>query len=146
MAPAFLPKLRLAAISAGHALRLYYMFAFSGIALLLAVAVALGAFGFTDQKGPARRVATSTDLPAVVARAPVAPLVLTYYLVASEAQQALMYSLEDQLWNREWLQSSKIEVLVARDSSEEEAAYREIAAARVRSSLTRVVVEDLRAR
>ena len=50
------------------------------------------------------------------------------------------------MWNREYLQKSKLEVLVARDREEEEAAYREIEAARVRSLHTTVVVEDLRSR
>jgi hypothetical protein len=123
------------------------LFGLSAIALAAAGVLALGAFGFTDHESPAGFVSRSTERPLVaVSNAPVAPVLLTYYLVSSEEQQALMYAAENQMWNREYLQKSKLEVIVARNLEEEEAAYREIAAARVRSSLTRVVVEDLRAR
>lgn len=138
---------RSAAVDIWRLARDFGLFGLSAITLLAAGTLALGAFGITDQERPASGAAMTTELPPLaVSNAPVAPLVLTYYLVASEAQQASLYAAESRMWNREYLQTSKLEVLVARDREEEEAAYREIEAARARSSFTRVVVEDLRAR
>ncbi len=126
------------------------MLGFSGVALIAAAAVALGGFGNGGERGGSRhgveRVpeAATSVVAGAISTAP--RLVLTYYLVDSPEEQSLLYSTEDEMWNREYLQTSKIEVLLARDQTEEAAAFAEVAAAKLRSTTTTVLVEDLRAK
>jgi hypothetical protein len=129
------------------AVRHNYMLGASALALIIAAAAATGIF---DPDGSGKGVtgpAASVALAAPVGTAsPMPALVVTYFLVGSAEEVAILKTREDELVHKEFLAHATFEVLLVRTPEEEQHAEQMTEAARVRSPTSVVVVEDLRLR
>jgi hypothetical protein len=116
----------------------------SATALLIVAAAALGAF----DSGSSARMPDPTPGPRLaLSYTPEpddGPLVITYYLVDSQAAMEALLVTENQLVHREWLRKNDMEVLLVVDEHGEQIAREAYEAARRRSPFARFELVDLR--
>jgi hypothetical protein len=116
----------------------------SATALLIAAAAALGAFDADSgarmpEPTPGPRIALSyTPEPDS------GPLVITYYLVDTQAAMEALLVTENQLVHREWLRKNDMEVLLVVDEQGEAVARQAYEAAKKRSPFAQFELVDLR--
>ena len=135
---------------AWHAARHHYMAGFTAIVLLVAGAASLGAFSKPDEELllDRRVIAVAPRPPAapgVPINAPRTPrLVMTYYIVDSQAMVDSFNMMKAELRHKEWLEKSAYEVLLVRNPDEQVQAQKAIDDARERCVCAEFRVEDLR--
>lgn len=126
------------------------MFAFTAALLLLAGAASMGAFQSDEPELQLER-----RVIAVAPRQPLAPLrpsvsvatpklVMTYYIVDSQAMMDSFNTMKTELRHREWLEKSAFEVLLVRTPEDEALALRAIDEGRERCVCAEFRVEDMR--
>ncbi len=123
------------------------------LALIVATAAALGAFDARAQPAP-QLVERESFIPTpIIFSTPVGfiptdLLMVTYVLVDTEEEAAMLDSFEQGLVWREVLQHMTFEVLVVTNADEEAAAFRRVAQARIngRTAGFEVEVDDRRGR
>jgi hypothetical protein len=116
----------------------------SATALVIAAAAALGAF---DADSSARRPDPTEGPRIALSYTPEpdsGPLVVTYYLVDTQAAMEAMLVTENQLVYREWLRKNDMEVLLVVDEQGEAAAREAYEAAMKRSPFAHFELVDLR--
>jgi hypothetical protein len=135
---------------AWHAARHHYMLVITTTLLLLAGAASVGAFKQDGPQQVERRVAAVAPQPvapaaAVPVSAPRAPrLVMTYYIVDTQAMMDSFNMIKAELRHREWLEKSAFEVLLVRTPAEQVEAQKAIDDARERCTCAEFRVEDMR--
>jgi hypothetical protein len=126
------------------------MLAFTAALLVLAGAASLGAFNTDEPKLQLdRRVIavapTYPDAPMIPARSVATPrLVMTYYIVDTQAMMDSFNMIKAELRHREWLEKSAFEVLLVRTPAEQVEAQKAIDDARERCTCAEFRVEDMR--
>jgi hypothetical protein len=125
------------------------MVAFTAALLLLAGSASLGAFSQPDEELELDRrviaVAPRPPAPIIPVNASRAPrLVMTYYIVGTQAMMDSFNTVKTELRHREWLEKSAFEVLLVQTPEEEALAYQTIEQARERCTCAGFHVEDLR--
>jgi hypothetical protein len=131
--------------------RTQWLMSFPLVALIAAGAGALGAFDAGDKRP--QRVDLASFIPTPIPYAtpanfiPTDPLLVTFILVSTEEEQAVLQAFENGLIWREVLQHGTFEVLVITNEEQEAAAFRRIERARNagRESGFIVQVDDRRA-
>jgi hypothetical protein len=143
--------LRRLRVRALHAARHHYMLAVTATLLVVAGAAGLGAFtaGPPDLRLDQRVIAVAPTVaapaPAVPVNAPRPPrLVMTYYIVDSQALMDSLNAVKGELRHREWLEKSAFEVLLVRSPADQVEAQKAIDDARERCVCAEFHVEDLR--
>ena len=115
----------------------------SATALLIAGAAALGAF----DSGSSARAPDPTAGPRIALSytpEPDSGLVITYYLVDTQAAMEALLVTENQLVHREWLRKNDMEVFLVVDKQGEEMARQAYEAARLRAPFAHFELVDLR--
>ena len=116
----------------------------SATALLIAGAAALGAF---DADSSARAPEPTEGPRIALSYTPEpdsGPLVITYYLVDTQAAMESLLVTENQLVHREWLRKNDMEVFLVVDEQGEEVARQAYEAARLRAPFAHFELVDLR--
>jgi len=116
----------------------------SASALLIAGAAALGAF---DSESSPRAPDPTAGPRIALSYTPEpdsGPLVITYYLVDTQAAMEALLVTENQLVHREWLRKNEVEVFLVVDEQGEEMARRAYEAARLRAPFAHFELVDLR--
>ena len=136
---------------AQHAARHHYMFAVTLLLLVAAGAASLGAFSKHDDELQLERrvvaVPQPATRPAVPVNAPQAPrLIMTYFIVDTQATLESFAMMKSELRHREWLERNAFEVVMARTPEELTQAYRAIDEARQQCVCAEFHVEDARQR
>ena len=132
-------------------MRTQYLMSFPLLALILAGAGALGAFDPRAQPAP-QRVDPASYIPTPIIFStpvgyfPTALLEVTFVLVDSPEEEAMLDVFESGLIWREVLQHYTFEVLLITNAKEEAAAFQRIAEARVTGSRSgfKVLIDDRR--
>jgi hypothetical protein len=116
----------------------------SATALLIAGAAALGAFDSGSSARPPEPTAAPRVAFSYTPEPDSGPLVITYYLVDTQAAMEALLVTETQLVNREWLRKNDIEVILVADEQGEAVALRAYEAAKRRSPFAQFELVDLR--
>ena len=141
-------RIRRARLRAWHAVRHNYLLGFTAALLVLAGAASVGAISTTGPGLDLEQrlvVVPSMLVTAPRADAPQPPrLVMTYYLVSSQALMDTFNTVKGELRHREWLEKSAFEVLLVRTPEEQQRAQAQIEEARRNCTCLEFRIEDLR--